>query len=457
MGKMGFRTISAVAGLGGLLFGYDTGVISGALLYLRHTFHLSSSMQGLVVAVTLAAAAIGAAFAGPLADAMGRRIVLLGTAVIFVAGALLCAFAWSLDVIFAGRIIIGIAIGVSSMLTPLYLSEMAPSDKRGGIVTINQIFLTLGIFLSYLIDYAFTYLGHGPHHTQGPVWRYMLGIAGLPGLLLFGGMWILPESPRWLLAHGQDETAEAALRRLRPGTDPREEFDTLRDDIHKGGAEKAPWTRVFAPRNRKPLLVGVGLAVFQQVTGINTVIYFAPTTFKDSGITSTTGAILATAGVGLINFLFTMLAARLLDRIGRRKMLLTGMTGMGGALAVLGICFAIGLTAHGTHVVSWFVIFFIAIYVGFFAIGLGPVFWLMISEIFPLAIRGRAMSVATIMNWAFNMAVSLTFLDMTHGLGRSATFFIYAGLTVAAVAFTWYFVPETKGRSLEEIEEDLRG
>lgn len=458
MRAMGFRTIATVAGIGGLLFGYDTGVISGALLYLRHTFNLSPSLQGLVVAVTLAGAAVGAAFAGPLADRLGRRIVLLVTAVIFVGGAVLSAFAWTLDVLFTGRIIVGIAIGVASMLTPLYLSEMAPPDKRGGIVTINQIYLTVGIFLSYLVDYGLTYLGHGPHNTRGEVWRYMLGIGALPGVLLFGGMWLLPESPRWLIAHDQDDKAEDALKRLRPGTDPSEEFKTLCHDIKGDDKDDVQWTDLFKGRARMPLIVGVGLAIFQQVTGINTVIYFAPTVFKDTGITSTTGAILATAGVGLVNVCFTIVAARLLDKVGRRKMLLVGQTGMMAALMVLGGCFFIGLShGGGSHVVAWFIIFFIAIYVAFFAIGLGPVFWLMISEVFPLAIRGRGMSLATIMNWVFNMVVSLTFLDMTHAIGRGSTFFVYGGLTAAATAFTWYLVPETKGRSLEQIEAQLHG
>ncbi|GAB0118617.1 sugar porter family MFS transporter [Acidisoma sp. 7E03] len=453
--SMGFRTIAIVAGLGGLLFGYDTGVISGALLYIRHDFNMSHGLQGLLVAATLGAAAIGSAFAGWLSDRFGRRIILLITAIVFALGAMLCTIAWSLGVLFAGRCIVGIAIGVASMLTPLYLSEMAPRDKRGGIVTLNQIFLTLGLFLSYLIDYGLTFLGHGPDRTFGPVWRYMLGIGAIPGLLLFGGMMLLPESPRWLLGHGQEKEAEAALDRLRPGSDPSDEFDQMRQDIGGESKNRAPWSAVFKSSARRPLLIGMGLAVFQQVTGINTVIYFAPTTFKDSGIASTTSAILATAGVGLVNFLFTVLAARMLDSTGRRKMLLVGQAGMFGALLAIGICFAIGL--GGGQIVAWLIIAFIAVYVAFFAIGLGPVFWLMIAEIFPLAIRGRGMSMATVLNWLCNMVVSLTFLDLTHGIGRSGTFFLYAGLTALATAFTWYFVPETKGRSLEEIERELEG
>ena len=453
---MSFTFIAIIAGLGGLLFGYDTGVISGALLYVRHVFHLSSSLQGVLVAVAVGAAAVGAAFAGTLADKLGRRIVLLVTAVIFVAGAILSAFAWVFVVLLAGRVFVGLAIGVASMLTPLYLAEMAPPERRGGIVTINQLYITVGILASYLVDYALSHTSSSQGH--GNAWRWMLGVGALPGVALFIGMTMLPESPRWLIAHGQDEEAESALSRLRSGSDVSEEFESLRHDIDKDKKGDAPWSQVFKGKARMPLIVGVGLAIFQQVTGINTVIYFAPTIFQNTGITSATNSILATAGVGAINVIFTIVAMRLLDRIGRRRLLLTGLIGMCGALIVLGICFWIGVGgSNGGNALAWVVIIFIAVYVGFFAIGLGPVFWLLISEIFPLAIRGRGMSLATVANWLFNMIVSLTFLDMLNAIGRGTTFFVYAALTAATVVFTWYLVPETKGRSLEQIEAQLHG
>ncbi|MDE8347292.1 MAG: sugar porter family MFS transporter, partial [Acidocella sp.] len=293
-GTSGFKAVTIVAGLGGLLFGYDTGVISGALLYIRQSFQLSNSLQGLVVAVTLAGAAIGAAIIGPITDRFGRRIVLLVTALVFVGGALLCAAAWSFEALVAGRLILGLAIGVASMLTPLYLSEIAPAERRGAVVTLNQLFITLGLFLSYVVDFAVAYFGHGSGYGGGLIWRVMLGVAIVPGGLLFAGMLVLPESPRWLLGHGKTDAAESALRRLRPGTDPTQEFEALRRDISKKPGVNSGWAAVFGVRVRMPLLVGVGLAIFQQITGINTVIYFAPTVFADSGLATATGAILAT-------------------------------------------------------------------------------------------------------------------------------------------------------------------
>ncbi|MBU6426349.1 MAG: sugar porter family MFS transporter, partial [Rhodospirillales bacterium] len=293
-GTNGFKAITIVAGLGGLLFGYDTGVISGALLYIRNSFQLSSNLQGLVVAVTLAGAAIGAAIIGPIADRFGRRIVLLAIALVFVGGALLCASAWSFEVLVTGRFVLGLAIGVASMLTPLYLSEIADASRRGGIVTLNQLFITLGLFLSFLVDFALAYFGQGSGHGGSLTWRLMLGAAAVPGALLFAGMLVLPESPRWLLGRGKADAAEAALRRLRPGMDPAREFDEIRQDISKTDHADGGWGAVFSARVRMPLVVGVGLAIFQQITGINTVIYFAPTVFTDSGIATATGAILVT-------------------------------------------------------------------------------------------------------------------------------------------------------------------
>lgn len=453
MGGVGFGAVAIVAGLGGLLFGYDTGVISGALLYLRHSFNLSSGLQGLLVAMTLAGAAVGAGTGGPIADRLGRRIVLLVTALVFVGGALLCALAWSFVVLMLGRTVLGLAIGVASMLTPLYLAEMAPPERRGGIVTLNQLCITLGLFLSYVVDFLVAYAPNGQSNAGGEVWRTMLGAAAVPGAMLFFGMLILPESPRWLLGHGKEKAAETALARLRPGQDASSEFGRLRRDISTDQGD-ARWTEVFSKRARMPLVVGVALAIFQQVTGINTVIYFAPTVFTNTKIASETGSILVTAGVGMVNFLLTLIAVRLLDKVGRRKLLLVGLVGMFAALIVLGICFSIG-TGHGNRVIAWWIILSIAVYVGFFAIGLGPVFWLLIAEIFPLAIRARGMSIATIMNWLFNMLVSLTFLNLIDTIGANGTFFLYAGMTAATVVFTWYFVPETKGRTLEQIEAKL--
>ena len=435
--------IAATAALGGLLFGYDTGVISGALLFLRDAFHLSPLMQGVVTSTALLGAAVGAAFAGTLSDRYGRRPLILATALIFVAGSLVSAFATALSVLLAGRLLVGLGIGVSSMLAPLYLAETAPAESRGAMVSLNQLMITTGILVSYLVGYGF---------ASGGEWRWMLGLGALPGLVLAGGMLALPESPRWLAGHGHLADARRALQALRGhGETARQieaELDGIEDDIAREGTGRGR-ASLSDPALRMPLVVGVGLAVFQQVTGINTVIYFAPTIFQAAGLSSASASILATAGVGAVNVAMTLVAIRLVDRVGRRILLLVGLAGMAASLVVLGGAFLFG--AGGA--LGWITAASLTAYVGFFAVGLGPVFWLLISEIFPTAARGRCMSLATVANWGVNLVVALTFLDLVDGVGRPATFFLYAAFTALAFVFTLRLVPETKGRGLEDMAE----
>jgi MFS transporter, SP family, galactose:H+ symporter len=437
--------ISFTAALGGLLFGYDTGVISGALLFLRDVFHLSSLMQGVLTSIALAGAAAGAAVAGGLADRFGRRPVLLVIAVVFTIGGIISALAPDLTTLLVGRLLVGIGIGVASMLTPLYLAETAPARSRGAMVSLNQLMITVGILVSYLVGYAF---------AHGGQWRWMLGLGALPGAVLAVGMLVLPETPRWLAGHDRMADAEASLRRLRgPDTDVSAELSTLRADLVR---EKRSQRREELKRAgmRLPLIIGVGLAIFQQITGINTVIYFAPTIFQGAGLSSASASILATAGIGAVNVVMTLVAIRLIDHVGRRALLLVGLAGMTVSLCVLAGGFQLG-TQSGA--VGWITAASIAGYVGFFAVGLGPVFWLLIAEIFPLAVRARGMSYATIANWSFNLLVALTFLSLVDVLGRTGTFLLYAALTVAAFVFTYKLVPETMGRSLEQIEGEMAG
>jgi MFS transporter, SP family, galactose:H+ symporter len=437
---MSFYFIAGVAALGGLLFGYDTGVISGALLFIRQALDLSPTMQGIVVAIVLAGAAIGAAVAGYLSDRFGRRRVILGAAVLFILGALVSAFAAGLPALLGGRLLVGLAIGVASMLTPLYLAEISPARDRGAVVSLNQLCITLGILVSYLVGFAFATLTGG--------WRWMLGIGALPGIILAIGMLILPESPRWLAGHGRMEDAGAVLKNLRGGADVSEELNALRTDIAREGRQLANWTELFSARLRRPLTIGVGLAMFQQITGINTVIYFAPTIFETAGLPSAAISILATAGVGVVNVIMTIVSIWLIDRLGRRQLLYWSLGGMAVTLFVLAGAFQAGASGG----LAWIAVASVAAFVGFFAIGLGPVFWLLIAEIFPLALRGRAMSLATIANWGFNLIVSVTFLDLVAALGSASAFLMYAVLSLVALAFVVVMVPETKGHSLEDIE-----
>ena len=440
---MNFTLLAALASLGGLLFGYDTGVISGALPFIKRDFTLSAGMEGVATSAVLVGATLGAAFAGYLSDRFGRKLVILFVAALFVVGALGSAFAPSLGVLLTARAVVGVAIGVASMLTPLYLAEIAPKERRGGIVSLNQFCITFGILVSYLADYALT--------GAASNWRWMLGLGAVPGAVLFIAMLFLPESPRWLAGHNRADDAKEALQELRAGTDIEAELAELRTDVRREGTRVASWSELFRHGARLPVIVGIALAVFQQVTGINTVIYYAPQIFRAAGLQSDSASILATAGVGLVNVIMTVVAMTLLDRVGRRPLLLWGLGGMIVMLLVLAGGFFFG--THGA--VAYLTMISVAAYVGFFAIGLGPVFWLLISEIFPLAVRGRGMSVASVANWGSNFLVTLIFPPLVAALGSAAAFMMFAVLSVGAFIFTLRVVPETKGRSLEEIESQL--
>ena len=439
-----FALIAGTAALGGLLFGYDTGVISSALLFIRTEFALSTTGQSVVASIVLVGAVIGAVVAGSLSDRFGRRRVILVTALIFVIGAIASAGADGVGVLVTGRLLIGIGIGVASMLTPLYLAEIAPAASRGAVTSLNQLCITLGILVSYLIGYAFATTPEG--------WRWMLGLGAVPGAILAAGMLVLPESPRWLAGHNLLDQAEAVLRRLRnTETEVQDELVTLRTDLRRDGGKLVPWSALLEPHLRPALIVGVGLAMFQQITGINTVIYFAPQIFQAAGLSSASVSILATAGVGAVNVALTLVSMWLIDRAGRRSLLLWSLGGMAATLLILAAGFMIGTSGAS----AWITVLSVAAYVAFFAVGLGPIFWLLIAEIFPLAVRGRAMSLATISNWGFNLVVTFTFLGLIDVMGRTGTFLTYAVLTMAAIVFTAIMVPETKGRSLEEIEDAL--
>jgi sugar porter (SP) family MFS transporter len=437
--KEGFiYLVAVIAALCGLLFGYDTGVISGALLFVKRDFSLSSWMQSVVTSAVLAGATLGAGFSGHLADRFGRRSMVIAVAVLFFLASLLTGLAPGVGWLAVGRVLVGLAIGVCSYTAPLYISEISPARNRGALVSMNQLLITLGILVSYLTDYA---LAGGEH------WRWMFGLAAIPAAILGIGMIFLPESPRWLVGAGNKERALAVLRKVRSAQEAAEELQLI--ESHNQGQE-AHWTELFQIQYRPALVVGVGLAIFQQITGINTIIYYTPTIFQLAGFSSAAQSILATAGVGLVNVLLTILSVRLLDRTGRRPLLLIGIAGMIASLAALGFVFQFG--AHSSAL-SWLAVGSVMLYVASFAISLGPIFWLLIAEIYPLCVRGVAMGVATMANWAFNLLVALTFLLLVERLGPAYTFWIYALVSVASWIFGYRKVPETKGRTLEEINE----
>jgi SP family galactose:H+ symporter-like MFS transporter len=433
--------VAAVSALAGLLFGYDTGVISGAILFVKQQFGLSATMQEVVVSVVLLGAVVGAATGGTLADCFGRRKTIILAAVIFALGAVSTALALTIPWLIVGRTIVGIAIGIASFSAPLYISEVAPANVRGSLVSLNQLAITVGIVVSYLVDYVLSGISG---------WRWMFGLAAIPATILSIGMFFLPDSARWLVSQGLLDKARAVLERIRATTSVDDELSEIKKSEQLQSGE---WAQLFTPLVRPALVVGIGLAIFQQVTGINTVIYYAPTIFQFAGFASAAIAILATVGVGIMNMLMTIVAIRLIDRVGRRPLLMIGLAGMILGLGVLGLAF---LLPSLSNALGWIAVGSLVLYVGSFAIGLGPVFWLLISEIYPLKIRGLAMSIASIANWGSNLLVALTFLTLIQVLGRPGTFWLYGLVGVGAWLFAYLLVPETKGRSLEEIEAHWR-
>ena len=441
------RTIYFFGALGGLLFGYDTGVISGALLFIPNTFKLSPFLEGAIVAALLLGAMIGSACAGRLSDRLGRRRLIIIAAIVFTGGALLAALAPTVAVLIAARFIIGLAVGSAALVVPLYLAEIAPAKIRGAITSLNQLMIVGGILAAYVVNAILASSGN---------WRLMLGLAAVPSLVLLVGMFFMPETPRYLVHAGEEETAKEVLEDL-PGDDrPQERIDEIRevDDTEEGGTGlrallRAKWVR-------PALVVATGLAVFQQLVGINTIIYYAPTTLTNVGF-SKTSAIYANLIVGVINVALTILAVRLIDRVGRKPLLFVGIAGMAGSLIVLGVGLSVLATPHHPgDPAAILTLICLATFIASFAATWGPVVWVMIPEVLPLSVRGTAMGIAVFGNWAANFAVSQTFPPLLNSLGPGPVFLGYAALGICAGLFVKALVTETKGRSLEDIEADLQ-
>ena len=432
----------AIAAIGGLLFGYDTGVISGAILFVTKQFTLSATMEEIVVSSVLAGAVLGSVLGGALSDRFGRRKMIILSGIIFTASAIGTALAPTVSWLIAGRTVSGVAIGIASFISPMYIAELAPAQVRGALVAVNMLAITTGIVVAYLVDYALS-------GSQG--WRLMFGLAAIPSITLVAGMWMLPDSPRWLISRSKIAQATVALRRLRTESDIGPEITDIQQSM---GKQSGTWKQeLVRPSIKMPLIVGTVLAVFQQTTGINTVMYYSPTIFKFAGITGVGPAILAGAGLAAVMWCFHVLAIFLLDRVGRRPLLLIGIAGQVFGLAVLGAAFKFEQLAGFKSDIA---IAGLVIYVASFAVGLGPIFWLLISEIFPLRVRGAAMSAVTMTNWALNLAVAVTFLTLVAALGRAETFWLYGVIAIAAWVFCYRLVPETKGKTLEQIEAHWR-
>ena len=433
--------VALIAAIGGFLFGYDTGVIGGAMLFMKKDLGLKTNgMQQLTVAILLLGAVTGALIAGWSADVFSRRRTKIVSGCVYVIGAFGCAFAQSYWQILAARFWLGLAVGCASFVSPMYIAELVPPKIRGGVVSFNQLMITSGILLAYIADWGFAGFSNN--------WRWMFGVAAIPGAALAIGMFFMPFSPRWLIEKGREDDARKVLSRYRDSDD---EVDREIEEIKDVSSNEASLRDLLKKGVRRMLVVGIGLAVFQQIVGINTVIYYAPTILKFAG-QKNTGALTQSVFIGCTNVVFTIVAILLLDKLGRRFFLIGGTSILTAALVGLGVFFA---SPSVQHAVPWLALACLLTYIMGFAVGLGPVFWLMISEIFPIQMRGPAMAVCTMFNWGLNFAISYTFLTLTSAITKQGTFWLYAGFGVLAILFFVTLVPETKDRSLEEIQAEL--
>lgn len=432
--------LALVAALGGLLFGYDTAVISGAIGFLKTRFELDAVMTGWAASSALIGCIVGAAVAGVLSDRLGRKRVLLIAAILFLVSALWSAVPRSLDEFVIARILGGIGVGMASMLSPLYIAEVSPARIRGRLVSVNQFAIIFGMLVVYLVNAHVAGLGDEAWNVAYG-WRWMFGSEALPAVLFFILLFLVPESPRWLTKQGRENEAETILARIGGSEHGRRELADIRAAISEEGGSIV---QLLRPGLRVPLMIGITLAILQQVTGINVVLYYAPEIFKSAGL-ATAQAISDTVIVGAVNLIFTIVAIQVVDRIGRKPLLLIASVGMGLSLGTLGITHLLG-RFEGRWVLVW-----VLVYVASFAVAMGPVVWVVMSEIFPTRIRGRAMSIATVCLWIACYAVSQFFPVMLERLAGKV-FFVYAGMCVVAFVFVVLCVPETKGKTLEEIE-----
>ncbi|WP_419700869.1 sugar porter family MFS transporter [Mucilaginibacter sp. NFX135] len=449
-GKIYLYLVCLVAALGGFLFGFDTAVISGTVSLVKHNFNLNAVSEGWFVSCALLGCIIGVSLSGKLSDKYGRKIVLIISAVLFLASALGCMLSGSFTTLIIFRLIGGLGIGVASMVSPLYISEFSPSRLRGMMVSLYQLALTIGIVLAYFSN---AYLAN--HATDvfnnadiskifsAEVWRGMLGLGALPAGIFLICLFLVPESPRWLLLKGQEQKAITVLTKIDGTEMAQKEMDAFKalNKNNEGGSIK----ELFTPVYRRALWIGLLLPFLSQVCGINAVIYYGPRILEQAGFTLN-NALGGQVTIGLVNVIFTFVAIFTIDIWGRRPLLFTGIGGAVISLLIIGALFALGITTG-----PWILIFIIT-FISCFAFSFGPVCWVVVGEIFPNAIRGKAMALATLSLWIGNFLVGQLTPMLLEGLGSSWTFWLFALCCSPALWLTFKLIPETKGRSLENIE-----
>jgi sugar porter (SP) family MFS transporter len=430
--------VSLIAGLGGILYGYDMGIIAAALIFVRSSFTLSTQMEEIVVSVVLIGAMLGAILGGAAADRFGRRAILISGGLIFIIGSILAPLSPNVLTLIVARTLLGLAIGFTSVTAPVYVSELAPPRSRGMLIGLYQFALTLGIALADLVGYWLA----GEH-----AWRLMFGLGAVPAALFLLLVLTVPESPRWLVAQNRMSEAKSVLHSYTDEAGSAQLLNGIRTSLSI--AVERRWIALWSPAVRGALLIAVGFTVLQQVTGINTIIYYGPQIFSLAGVASDKSAIFATFLVAVVNVLATIIALVLVDRLGRKPLLYGGIGGMTLSLFVLSYAFH-NQAALGSQL-GIIATVCLMVYITCFASSMGPIAWILVAEVFPLRLRGRGAAAATLGSGISNFLVSLTFLSLIKAAGNSLTFAIYGGFCILAILFVRFVIPETKGRELESI------
>ena len=429
--------LAATTAISGFLFGFDTAVINGVLLLLRGQFALSNLQTEIAASSLLLGCLLGAAGASMVGDLYGRRKSLIASALLFAFSSIGAALASTVMIFSASRLFGGLAIGLASVLTPVYIAEISPSNNRGTLVSLNQLAIVVGILTAYLVNWQVARLGESS-------WRWMLAVAAIPSIAFLFGLLLIPESPRWLISIGRLDQGERVLARIFGEQTAKQQVEAVEQ---AAASEEGSWNEVLSPNMRKRLAVGMLLALFSQITGINTVLYYGSIIVSEHFPgQSTSMALVANVIVGAVNLLLTIVAMIFLDRWGRRAILMISSGGMGVALTFLVIGVIYGVS-------PLLMLASILLYVAFFALGMGPGPWLIISEIFPTKVRSRAASLATSTLWSGTLLVTFTFLSLVKILNLWGTLAIYGALSGLCCIFVWKMVPETKGRTLEQIQQ----
>ena len=426
---------STAAALGGLLFGFDTGVISGAIHFIKIEFNLNAYQEGFAVSNLMIACVIGALLAGPIADWTGRKKVLILCAVLFTVSAILSALPRSFTELVIARFIGGMGVGMASVVSPMYIAEISPAKIRGRLVALNQLAIVVGILLSYLSNWLLVDTGINN-------WRYMLVAEILPAITFLVGLFFIPESPRWLTKEGLEKEALDVLNIVAGAANADHELQ----EVKKSLSEKSTSLKeLLHPSLRRVLIVGILFSLFAHITGIDTIIYYGPIIFLESGF-KTDSALLASVMIGITNLIFTFVGMAMVDKAGRKFLLLVGLAGMGISMTLVGLCMQSDMISA-----KW-TLLWIMTYIASFAMSIGVVIWVYLSEIYPTRVRGQALSVATMVLWLGNVILTQLFPVMMERFG-GGTFYIFSFICLLAFIFTWTMVKETKGVSLEEIEE----